>query len=99
MRMSRIRSALTIASLFLSALFLFSALTPEPADVLGYNDNGVPAFVESDAAYALCSSPTLPIECHARLGHLPVVERVCFVPTPIASSNLHRGPPLLSLLP
>jgi hypothetical protein len=88
------RSAPKIVIVFLSALFLFSVLTPEPADVLGYNDNGVPAFVESDAAYALCSGPTVPIECRAQLGDLPLVEQACFAPTLTVSSHLYRGPPL-----
>jgi hypothetical protein len=92
--MSLMRSALKIVILFLSTLLLFSVATPEPADVLGYNDNGFPAFVESDAAYALCSSPTIPIACHARLGDLPLVEQACFAPTPTVSSHLYRGPPL-----
>jgi hypothetical protein len=48
-------SAPKIVILFLSALFLFSVLTPESADVQSYDDNCFPAFGESAAAYALCS--------------------------------------------
>ena len=91
---SLMRSAPKIVILFLSALFLFSVLTPEAADIQGYNDNGIPAFVESDAAYALCSSLTVPIECRARLGDLSLVEQAHFAPTLIVSSHLYRGPPL-----
>jgi len=83
-----------MAILFLSALFLFSVVTPEPADVQGYNDSSCPAFVESDAAYALCSSFTVTIECHIRPEGLPLVEQASFAPALSVSGNLYRGPPL-----
>ena len=89
------REALKGVVLLLAALFLFSVITPEPDYVQGHQSAaGFPTFVESDSAYALCSSPTVTIECPIQLGDLPLVEQVCFVPTLTVLSHLYRGPPL-----
>ena len=78
----------------LALIFLLSILTPEPGRVQGYGNEGIPTFVESDAEFTLCSSPTVTSECTIQFGDLPLVEQACSVPTLTVSSHLYRGPPL-----
>ena len=89
------RSAGALAPLLLSAVFLFSVLTPEPGDVKGYEGMAIPAFVESDASFAVCSSPAVTIECHVQHGYLCAVPQVVSTTIHSVSSALYRGPPLL----
>lgn len=49
------REAPQTVSLLVATLFLFSVVTPEPGIVQGYEGTAFPAFVESDAAFALWS--------------------------------------------
>ncbi|MGD0238168.1 MAG: hypothetical protein ABSC55_27005 [Syntrophorhabdales bacterium] len=83
----------------LALIFLLSILTAEPGRVRGYGNDGIPTFVESDAEFTLCSSPTSTSECPIQFGDLPHVEQVCFVPTLTVSSHLYRGPPLSRSFP
>ena len=90
------RKARIAVPVCLALIFLLSILTPETGRVQGYGNDGIPTFVESDAAFVLCSSPTVTIECPIQPGDLPLVEQACFFRTLTVSSDLHRGPPLSS---
>ena len=89
----------TRVSVCLAVLFLFSVLTPEPGYVQGYEGGAFPTFVESDAAFALCSSPTLALDRHPCLAYLQLVPEVFSWVTVNRSSHSYRGPPLPFLLP
>jgi len=93
---SRTRSSFTAVQFFLAALFLLSVLTPEQADAPGYKKIAVPAFVESDAEFALCCNPvvTPELECHAT--YLPLILRAVSLPALTVSGNFYRGPPSFS---
>ena len=79
----------------LALIFLFSILTPEPGYVQGYGNDGIPAFVESDAEFSLYSSFAVIVECHPYTQRLPLMEQVPYVPSPTISGTLYRGPPSL----
>jgi len=88
------RPSLCIVSFVLSALFLFSVLSPEPDYVQGYNTTaGFPTFVECDAACALCSDVTLAPDGHQRTERLALFGQARFTPSLIIAKQLCRAPP------
>jgi hypothetical protein len=88
------RRVLVTLPLILAAIFLFSVLTPEPGYIQGYPDDGIPAFVESDAAFSLCSTFVVTTGYHPSVLLLPFVEQVpCFPSHTISMSLFYRGPP------
>ena len=91
-------SVFTRVAACLAVLFLFSVLTPEPGYVQGCEDSAFPSFVESDATFALCTSPTLTPDRHPCLAYLELVPEAFSWVSVEHSGTFYRGPPLLSLL-
>ena len=86
-------------SFLLALVFAFSVLTVEPAYVQGYANDDSPAFVESDAFFAVYST-----EFVVPLGSFSLVETVVIYAhfrlacSPPVSDNFYRGPPTISFV-
>ena len=77
----------------LALIFLFSILTPEPGHVQGYGNGSIPAFVESDAAFALTTGWTNSYECCHPALYLPLPEPTSSASLASVSRHIPRSPP------
>jgi hypothetical protein len=86
-------------SFLLVLVFVFSVLTVEPEYLQGYENDDFPAFVESDAVFALCSMGfTLPTHCFGLAECVVISSHFRPASPPLVSDNLHRGPPVISFI-
>jgi hypothetical protein len=87
-----VRMARTKAPVCLVLIILFSVLTPEPGYVQGYND-GIPTFVESDAAFAVTTECFNPIPCYRPQGYALITEGSLSASLTSTSCHTPRSPP------
>lgn len=87
-------------SVLMAVLFLLTVLTPEPERLQGYQSDDFPVFVESDAAFALCSTDfNADIRCFLMPeGALPPQTHPSPVSWRAVSGNPSRAPPAISLI-
>jgi hypothetical protein len=83
------RETLKGISLLVAALFLFSAVTPDPQDY--QSTAGCSTFIDDD--FALCSGFTTVGSSHHRTERLPLLQQALFAPSPVTSNSPSRAPP------